>query len=202
MLIEKNTNTSPDAEDTGTPIETVIKPDPVVDDAAKIAAEKIARFKANAALLDQKAKEDRIKKQLMNMTETEKTKFLNNLAINDRLTKMKIEQELIRETRIAVLEAKRLERERQTQVGISYQDKLAEEALAAREAIRMQKEAEDSAAEAIILAEQAKNAADAVASEAERLADEARRRTKAAESQAKELAKKAGKSINPKNWKI
>ena len=121
---------------------------------------------------------------------------------NQRLKNLEIQKSHIRDKRARMIADAEWTRLSQLENGISYQKKLRDDAAEAERAIRIQKESEIRAAEAIKIAEEAKRAADLVNAEAVRFAEEARRRLKSAEAQIKEINKRAETSVDPTKWKI
>jgi hypothetical protein len=209
MLIDKGTETVSDSTTTDNVVDppageaTFVAPNNSAElEASRIAAEKMARFNAAAAKRDQEAKEKLIKEQISALPLSQRDKFLTDLEINNRLSKLNLNRENIRQRKIQKAEDLRLETERLIQNGLRYQEQLAADRIAAAEAKRLQREAEASAYEALRRAEQAKNDVNVLASEADRLADEAARQVTAAKSRINDIKEKSKKSVNPSNWKI
>jgi hypothetical protein len=181
-------------EETNTTNDTVVE---VLDLAARREA-RIARFNANALKKEEALKEAALKLKLKLLSEDEKNKFLAEKTKFDKITQLELQKEMIRNKRSAIVEAEKIEKERQIIAGEAYRQKLEAERIAREESIRIQKEAEERAAEALREAEEARRIADEINAEAERFAEEARRRVEAAEIQAKETAKKINKVTTKK----
>lgn len=170
---------------------------------------KIERFRNRAAKKDDATEAEELRKKMLNMTPSQRDAYLNDIASKKRLSdedqrlkNLEIQKSHIRDKRARMIADAEWTRLSQLENGISYQKKLRDDAAEAERAIRIQKESEIRAAEAIKIAEEAKRAADLVNAEAVRFAEEARRRLKSAEAQIKEINKRAETSVDPTKWKI
>ena len=136
MLIEKSTETGSDNNETIEVVETPVE-SPKADESivtAATRAERIARFNANAAIRDQEENERKLKERLRSMTESEREIYLSDLAVNDRVSKMTLYRQNLRQNRQTIAEIDRTERERQRAVGIDYRERSEADAEAAFEA--------------------------------------------------------------------
>jgi hypothetical protein len=201
--IDENSNSA--QESTAITSEEIVNIDPVpepvnventYESRAAKRAERIAQFQADMIKKEKAIEDAELRLKLKLLSEEQKNAFLKEKAEQEQRQNLNKAKEIFREKREAIYREAQLEKQRQLATGLEYQQNLILTRAEKEEKARIQREAEEAAAESLRIAEEAKIAADIVNAEAERFAEEARRRLAFAESKAKENNKKKPKSIN------
>ena len=188
-----------------TPPQTFLEIDYIAEENVRKAitrAERLEQFRQKSIQKEQEFREKELLLKLNKLSEIEKNAFLRKREELEIEKKIENNRQHVKNRREELLESKRIIKETQLKIGLEYQRNKHLEMLSKAEKLRLQREAEESAADAIREAEKARDAANLVVAEAERYAEEARRRLSVADAKAENFAEEARRRLSVVESKI